>query len=86
MKTFIISSILLIASFPSFGQSDVDLINDEVSQRSVRAHLEFLASDALQGRNTGSQGLEAAAAYVGSHFRAAGIEEIDDSYYQGVVH
>jgi len=84
MKTFIISSILLIASFQSFGQSDVDLINDEVSQRSVRAHLEFLASDALQGRNTGSQGLEAAAAYVGSHFRAAGIEEIDDSYYQGV--
>lgn len=40
----------------------------------VRADVEFLASDLLEGRETGSRGYEIAAAYVASRFRAIGLE------------
>lgn len=37
------------------------------------AHVQFLASDKLQGRNTGSKGFEAAADYVAGQFEQAGL-------------
>ena len=35
----------------------------------IRAHVEFLASDTLEGRDTGSRGHQIAANYVASEFR-----------------
>jgi hypothetical protein len=48
------------------------------------ARIAFLASDALGGRDTPSQGLEAAAAYVASEFKRLGLEPRGDSgtYFQ----
>lgn len=40
----------------------------------VRAHVEFLADDLLEGRDTGSRGHRIAAAYVASEFRALGLK------------
>ena len=40
----------------------------------VRAHVEFLADDRLEGRDTGSRGHEIAAAYVASRFREIGLQ------------
>ncbi len=40
----------------------------------LRGDLSFLASDALQGRYTPSPGLDIAAEYIASQFRAAGLE------------
>lgn len=45
-----------------------------VSEASVRAHLEFLASDALNGRASGSRDEHIAAEYVGAQFRRLGFE------------
>ena len=39
----------------------------------IRAHIEFLASDLLEGRDTGSRGHEIAANYVASEFRQLGL-------------
>lgn len=39
--------------------------------------MRFLASDALEGRETGSRGFEIAAAYVRAQFEAAGLETSD---------
>jgi Zn-dependent M28 family amino/carboxypeptidase len=39
----------------------------------VRAHVEFLASDLLEGRDTGSRGHRIAANYVASEFRGLGL-------------
>ena len=64
--------------------TNLEKINSEINQTSIRAHLEFLASDALKGRDTGSEGLEAAAVYVASHFRRHGLKEVDGTYFQGV--
>lgn len=38
------------------------------------AHIEFLASDALEGRNVGSPGYEKAADYVAREFRSVGLK------------
>jgi hypothetical protein len=38
------------------------------------AHIQFLADDGLEGRNTGSDGYEKAATYMAEQFRAAGLE------------
>ncbi|MFE8605759.1 M28 family metallopeptidase [Archangium violaceum] len=48
-------------------------------------HVEFLASDALQGRDTGSEGYRKAAAYVTEQLSAAGVKPgAGDSYLQEV--
>src|SRR5258705_10655121 len=45
-----------------------------VSEASVRAHLEFLASDALNGRGSGTRDEQIAAEYVGTQFRRLGFK------------
>jgi len=40
----------------------------------IRTHLEFLASDALEGRMTGTPGFDRAAAYVATQFERLGLE------------
>lgn len=50
----------------------------------IRAHVEFLASDLLEGRAAGSRGYDVAAAYVTAHFRTLGLRPggDDGSYLQ----
>lgn len=53
-----------------------------VSPHAIAAHIRFLASDALEGRETGTRGYDTAAAYVAAQFEAAGLEPIDGSWMQ----
>ncbi len=46
---------------------------DDVARR-VRADVEFLSTDGLEGRDTGSKGYAIAADYVAAQFRAIGLE------------
>jgi Peptidase family M28 len=48
-------------------------------------HVEFLASDALQGRSTGSPGHKRAADYVANQFKKAGLEPAGTNGYIQVV-
>ena len=52
----------------------------------IRAHLEFLADDALEGRAPGTRGGELAARYISSQFQQLGLEPAGDSgtYFQRV--
>ncbi len=52
----------------------------------IQAHLEFLASDLLEGRDTGSRGHNIASAYIASQFQQYGLEPAGEngSYYQQV--
>lgn len=72
--------------------SDVQSALDHVSADSLRGHLSFIASDALEGRNTPSRGLDIAAEYIAAQFRRAGLEPVGDaaasgerSYFQTAV-
>jgi peptidase M28-like protein len=56
---------------------------ERISANSLRGHLSFIASDALEGRNTPSRGLDIAAEYIAAQFRRAGLEPAgDDGYFQ----
>ena len=56
---------------------------DQISAASMRGHLSFIASDALEGRATPSTGLDLAAEYIAAQFRRAGLEPVgDDGYFQ----
>lgn len=46
---------------------------DSLAAERIRAHVEFLSSDLLEGRDTGSRGHEIAANYVASEFRQLGL-------------
>lgn len=48
-------------------------------------HVEFLASDALQGRNTGTPGHKRAAEYIAEQFKKAGLEPAGTSGYMQTV-
>jgi len=49
----------------------------------LRAHVFFLASDALEGRSAPSWGLDVAATYIATQFKLAGLEPAgDDGYFQ----
>jgi hypothetical protein len=63
--------------------SDVSTAMNRISADSLRGHLEFIASDLLEGRNTPSRGLDVAAQYIAAQFRRAGLEPSgDDGYFQ----
>ncbi len=65
------------------GKADLTHALRAISTDSLRANLSFLASDALAGRWTPSPGLNAAAEFIASRFRAAGIEPGNSgSYFQ----
>jgi aminopeptidase YwaD len=51
----------------------------QITQDSILGHLEFLASDALQGRGSGTRDEEIAATYIGAYFRRLGLEPMADS-------
>lgn len=55
-------------------------------EAAMKAHVMFLASDAMKGREAGTDEYEIAAQYVASQFYAAGLEPagIDGSYLQPV--
>lgn len=59
---------------------------NEVQPEVVRSHVEFLASDLLEGRAAASRGFDIAAAYVAAQFRQAGLQPggDDESYLQRV--
>ena len=54
-----------------------------IKAEDLRNHLEILASDAFEGRETGELGCEKAAAYISEYFKELGIPPcVDGSYYQ----
>ncbi|HET8773780.1 MAG TPA: M28 family metallopeptidase [Thermoanaerobaculia bacterium] len=55
-----------------------------IAPNAIRAHIHFLASDAVEGREAGTRGYDVAAAYVAAQFEAAGAEPAGDdgTYFQ----
>ncbi|MGH9418708.1 MAG: hypothetical protein ACRD3J_01945, partial [Thermoanaerobaculia bacterium] len=55
-----------------------------ISESAIGAHIELLASPAMEGRGLGTRGLDTAAEYAATTLRLAGIPPYGapDSYYQ----
>jgi len=58
---------------------------ESITAAKLRGHVSYLASDLLEGRDSPSRGLDLAAEYIASQFRAAGLEPLgDDGYFQTI--
>ena len=80
--TVLVLAACLAAQEPTITQEQRAVL-DHISADSLRGHLSFIASDALEGRATPSRGLDLAAEYIAAQFRRAGLEPAgDDGYFQ----
>jgi len=68
----------------AFGATPTN--NDEANGKAWWAHVQYLASDAMKGRQTGSPEYLKAAAYVVDQFRSYGLRPagVDGGWYQPV--
>ena len=57
------------------GANTLQRITSRLTANDLKADVSFLASDALQGRGTPSEGLQVAAEYIAAQFRRAGQPE-----------
>ena len=76
------------ATLAACGAQEAPAKDTSVSaqQQNIRAHLEFLASDDLKGRQTGSEGHEIASKYIVSEFKQLGLQPggDDGTFYQRI--
>jgi hypothetical protein len=79
---FFAAAIVVFAANPKLTP-EMQAAADRITADSLRGHLSFIASDALEGRGTPSHGLDLAAEYIAAQFRRAGLEPAgDDGYFQ----
>lgn len=79
-KLYCILPFLLVACGAKKGGDVTTSQAYEVSQTEVTKTLEFLASDALEGRATGSVGIDKAATYLETVFKDYGIQPYFSTY------
>jgi len=74
---------LFLTGIPSLGQarrtSKTRATSYAISEKNIRAELGFLASDAMQGRGSGTPFERIAAEYIGSQFHQFGLEPAGDT-------
>lgn len=78
----VLSNLILIILF-SFGfvvNGDKDK-NPDITASEIKAHIQFLASDDLEGRFTGSKGCEDAADYISDEFKSYGLKPLFNGDY-----
>lgn len=81
MKNSLILLLAFLAYFDCFSQNSIDYYQLIDSTR-IRKHVEVLAHDSLQGRNTGEIGQKKAAKYLAQEFRSLGLDSLTKGYYQ----
>ena len=82
-----LSVIFLLINMVVFSQEDASMKKYAglVKPDELKDNLTILASDALEGRYTGSRGQKMAAAFIANHFREVGlVAPINGSYYQPI--
>ncbi|MET0307794.1 MAG: M20/M25/M40 family metallo-hydrolase [Sphingomonas sp.] len=75
-----------LASMPGTALAQATSDEPLFKPEEVRAHIEFLADDVLEGRDAGTRGYAVAARYVATRFEALGLKPSgpDGSWYQQV--
>ncbi|MEJ0031659.1 MAG: M28 family peptidase [Bacteroidota bacterium] len=82
MKQHISLVALLLVSHFLFAQ-DPQSYASIVEPKALKENLSIIASDAMEGRFTGSRGQKMAAAFIADHFERLGLKAINNgSYYQ----
>jgi aminopeptidase YwaD len=92
-KTLLLALLVVIAASCAARSSELvgtqasATAESAISETSVRAHMEFLASDAMNGRGSGTRDEWIAATYVAAQLRRWGLEPMgdNDGYVQTIT-
>lgn len=86
MKIKIVVSILVLGSLRLYGQDPVARkYGSMITPSDLKEYLSILASDAMEGRETGKRGQKMAAAFIKANFEDFGLTgPVNGDYYQGV--
>lgn len=86
IKQILAFSFFIALSSTAFSQSEADLVKSTVLKDDIEAHIYFLASDELKGRQTGSDELKIAAAYIANTLKRFDVKPAGDkgTFYQNV--
>jgi len=74
-KIILLLVVLLIFSFAKTSNSNL-----EVTSIQLKEMVTYLASDVLEGRNTGTEGIDKAASFIQKHFQSYGIKPYFETY------
>lgn len=81
--------ILALASSAFAQTTTAPKVKSDPLEKKLRKHVEYLASDKLEGRRTGEKGANAAASYIAQQFFASGLKGIPGHtrlpYVAGVI-
>jgi len=76
MKYYISTAFAMLIGFASFSQNCETLKEESIKR--ISTHIQFLASDDLQGRLPGTEGAEQAAQYIAGEFDSYGLTPMGD--------
>lgn len=76
---------LLLTLSVNAQNPDAKKYGSQVNAAELKEYLSIIASDAMEGRETGSRGQKMAAAFIAAHFQELGLKApVNGSYYQPV--
>ena len=83
MKNIILSICFIISVYVFAQDSTAIIFANTINADDLKEHLYILASDSLEGRETGQKGQKLAADYIARHFESIGIPPYNnETYYQ----
>jgi hypothetical protein len=90
MKNIVLNYLILFLFIPALIAQDrtAKKFAKTITKAELEEHLTFIASDSLEGRETGARGQKIAAEYIANHFEALGLEPVVEtadgqkSYFQ----
>lgn len=65
-----------------FAQKEANTYVNFINAQTARQHLEYLAGEELEGRETGKVGQKKAAVYLSQQFNSYGLPQVGNSYFQ----
>ncbi|MET1218517.1 MAG: M28 family metallopeptidase [Glaciecola sp.] len=74
-----LTSLCLLSACQTTIQPSNDFKKPEVNTAFIKAHMHFLASDALEGRAPGKRGHEVASQYIAAEFKKYGVQPAGDN-------
>lgn len=81
MKRIYISFFAILMSLSAMPQDHVDKAVEAMSQTNIEAHIGFLASDEMSGRQAGTQFSAISAQYIAAQLQTFGVRPLGDSYF-----
>ena len=75
----------LIVSIGFAQDAEIQTFGNTITEAELKDNLSILASDALEGRETGKRGQKMAAAFIKAYFEELGLQgPVDGNYYQNI--